>query len=1130
MLHTGTSTFSQGDLFYQAEEEKSVTSSESETEAEEEELEEQADKEPPPQSEVVILIRNRKTGTEEVFRVLLDSGTTKCMATSEAVSRAGLHVHTSKRQHRFNTAAGIFTTTHYARIKAHKLLELNSRRVLLNQRVQIHNGNLGPYDFIFGRDYMTKYGIDLIVSEKVIHWDGMQKPMREQGTYENLTELKERLLESLPEESRWQEPINYQRKQISVKEELFEARQILESKYDKQDLKQVADQQTHLTKQQRDQLFEQIFKGHEQLFAGKLGEWPYEKVGVQLKPGHKPYHCQRPIRIPHVHLETLKKEVQRLVDIGVLEVVDGGKAGPWCAPSFIIPKKDGRVRFITDFRELNKAIQRRPWPMPHITDLLQDIGQYKFVTALDLSMGYYHMVLDEELSDMTTFMLPWGLYKYKRLPMGLNISPDIFQEKVSKLLAGSKGVKVYMDDILIFSNGTYENHLEQLKHVLDRLAQNDMAVNALKSYWAVDEVDYLGFRLTQQGVLPQPRKVKAILNMEKPKTKKQLRGFIGMINYYRYMWKQRSQLLAPLSEMAGKNKPFKWTDKHDKAFREIKRIVSKRVLLSFPDYSKPFQLYTDASDLQLGSVLMQEGKSLAFFSKKLTETQKRYGTGEKEMLSVVESLKEFRTMIKGYPIQVFVDHKNWTHDTKSYKNDRVMRWRLLMEEYDLTFHYIQGEKNVVADTLSRLPYSIHNSSTTQEENANLMEEVFEVQEAEWRRFYQPLTIAEIGRKQKADKYIKLLTQQAPDRLGEVFEDIGKKTGSDRVLTELDIRDKKQRIVVPQELTHRLISWYHTMLVHPGSDRLYNTLRQHYTWRGMEKQVKLFTKHCHACQLAKRGFRGRGHIPIKDVETEPWKDIAVDCAGPWEATVNNQKVSFWTLTIIDVFTGWVEIIPIKTKKMEVIRDLVVQEWLRRYPRPSRCIFDAGGEFDNQEFRNLCTQWYFKPEPITVKNPRANAIVERMHRVLGDMIRVQLTTKHEQEDVIKELTSAAAYGLRATVHGVTKFTPGQLVFQKDMILRTNMVADVELIRQRRQQAIAVSNARENKRRIAHKYKPGDKVLIISGGMDPKLKLHAGPYQVINYNKSNGTLHIKRKNYIEPINIRQVRPYFGPIGGGD
>ena len=566
---------------------------------------------------------------------------------------------------------------------------------------------------------------------------------------------------------------------------------------------------------------------------------------------------------------------------------------------------------------LNKAIQRKPWPMPHINDLIQDIGKYNYVTALDLSMGYYHFELDNQLKELSTFMLPWGLYRYARLPMGLNVSPDLFQEKISKLFADCQFMKVFLDDLLIFS--------------------------------------------------------------------------------------------------------------HDKAFR----------------------------------------------------------------------------------------------------NDRVWRWRMALEEFDVTFHYIKGEKNVVADALSRLMIADLQSPN---EEAMMAEEAFDMAEASWRQFYQPITFVEISREQKKDKMVQTLQTQAPDRLGEVFEDIGKKTGPDRVVTELDSNDKQQRILIPASLRQRLMAWYHAMLVHPGGERMYNTLRQHYTWPNMHLEIKQYVKTCNACQRGKRGLKGQGKLPLKDIETEPWKDIAVDLAGPWEAVIDNQKVYFHTFTVIDVFTGWVEIIPISTKKMETIRDLFLREWIRRYPRPSRVIFDAGSEFENEAFRNLLTQWYIKPEPITVKNPRANAIVERMHKVLGDMLRVQLTRKHPTEDVVYELTSAAAYGIRATVHGTNRFTPAQVVFSKDMVLRTTMEASIELIRQRRKAAAIQNNLRENRRRIAYNYKEGDKVLVLSGGLDPKLQLHEGPYRVLAYNKSNGTLHIQRKNYVEPINIRLVRPYFGAIRGGE
>jgi len=232
-------------------------------------------------------------------------------------------------------------------------------------------------------------------------------------------------------------------------------------------------------------------------------------------------------------------------------------------------------------------------------------------------------------------------------------------------------------------------------------------------------------------------------------------------------------------------------------------------------------------------------------------------------------------------------------------------------------------------------------------------------------------------------------------------------------------------------------------------------------------------------------------PSRIQKIEPWRDIAIDLSGPWKAMVNGKERFFHTLTIIDVFAGWPEIIPIDTKIKQPIADLVEQEWFRRYPRPSRVIFDQGGEFDNHVFHGLCTKWFIHPVlvPITAKNPRANAIVECMHRVLGDMLRVQLVKHHEKDDPIKDLTSAAAYVMRATVHGVTKCTPSQLLFAKDMILRTPMEANVEIARQRREAAISQNNARENKSRVAHNYKKRDWVLILSRHLDPKLQLHPG-----------------------------------------
>jgi len=504
------------------------------------------------------------------------------------------------------------------------------------------------------------------------------------------------------------------------------------------------------------------------------------------------------------------------------------------------------------------------------------------------------------------------------------------------------------------------------------------------------------------------------------------------------MWRSRSHLLAPLTSLLSTKLKFVWTPVHQKAFEALKQAITSEVLLTFPDYSKPFHLFTDASDYQVGAVLSQDGKPIAFFSKKLNPAQQRYGIGEKEMLSIVLTLKEFRTIIYGYPVIIHTDHKNLAHDSQ-FKTARILRWRMAIEEYLPTLHWIPSVKNPVADLLSHHPTISMASEDETDENFDasaLQHGTINLA----REYTVPLNLQEIYKAQLKDPTIKKFQREAPESLGRIFDNTGDRTGPHHALTIIDPILKEHRILVPKTQQQRLLHWYHHMLMHPGEDRLFNTLHQHFTWPKMRQTIQHYVKTCPNCQKGKRGLRGYGEIPLKDVETQPWKDMCVDLSGPWSATVNKKQVTFHALTMIDPFTSWVEIIPIYTKEAPYIRDLILHEWLRRYPRPSRIIFDQGGEFDNTWLYALCRRWNIRPEPITVRNPRANAIVERLHRIMGDMLRCALSRRHIKDDPVKDLLSAAAYGIRATVHGTTKFTPGQLVFSKDMILRTHIQADL------------------------------------------------------------------------------------------
>ena len=231
-----------------------------------------------------------------------------------------------------------------------------------------------------------------------------------------------------------------------------------------------------------------------------------------------------------------------------------------------------------------------------------------------------------------------------------------------------------------------------------------MKVNAAKSSFFANQMEYLGFWLTRNGITPVKKKVEAILKMKEPSNRKELKRFVGMINFYRDMWRHRSHILAPLARLTSKKTKWEWTNEHTSAFKAMKESIARDVILAYPDFSKKFTIFTDASDFQLGAVIMQENKPLAFYSRKLTATQQKYTTTEREMLSIVETLREFRNILLGYEIEIWTDHKNLTFETIT--SDRVHRWMMYVAEFGPEIKYIKGKANIVADTLSRIAIDV----------------------------------------------------------------------------------------------------------------------------------------------------------------------------------------------------------------------------------------------------------------------------------------------------------------------------------------------------------------------------------------------------------------------------------------
>ena len=375
------------------------------------------------------------------------------------------------------------------------------------------------YDIIFGADFLSWIGLIIDYRRGIMDRSGNTLPMREPWDLSNKEFVHMADSFHLQEEE----------------EDLFgddwldsyAVEKILDAKYDKLDINQVVSEQKHLDSYQKQGLRD-LFLKYQKVFDGTLGLYPHKKVHIEVEPGARPVH-KRPYAVPRVHLDTFKRELDHLVKIGVLSPQGMSQ---WASPTFIIPKKDGRVRWVSDLRALNEVVVRRQYPLPVIKDVLAKRTGYKYFSKIDVSMQYYTFELDEESKDLCTIATPYGLYKYNRLPMGLKCAPDIAQECMEQFFRDLQDdTEVYIDDIGCFSDDSWEHHLQLLNKVCSKLLENGFTVNPLKCEWGVKETNWLGYWLTPVGLKPWNKNIDAVLKMEPPKNVKELRGFIGAVNY-----------------------------------------------------------------------------------------------------------------------------------------------------------------------------------------------------------------------------------------------------------------------------------------------------------------------------------------------------------------------------------------------------------------------------------------------------------------------------------------------------------------------------------------------------------------------------------------------------------------------
>lgn len=316
-------------------------------------------------------------------------------------------------------------------------------------------------------------------------------------------------------------------------------------------------------------------------------------------------------------------------------------------------------------------------------------------------MGYHQVKISKESTHLTAFITPHGHYEYLRVPFGLANAPMMFQRVMREIINMPKFTRVFLDDILVFSS-SIEEHTKHLSIVLQKLKENNIAINVEKSNLYSNEVKYLGVKLNSEGMRPDTSRIKEIEEYKMPKNRKQTQKLLGYINWFRPFLQNLSIRICPITEkLQKKHKDFVWTDDDTKTVTRIFFEIKETTLLCYPDTTKEFILETDASENGMGAVLKQHRKLIGLFSRKFTSPQTRYTVTEKEFLAVITALEYFKNIIFGSKITIITDHANLINNVVPFSS-RTQMWKILFEQYNYKLVYRKGEENTAADYLSRV--------------------------------------------------------------------------------------------------------------------------------------------------------------------------------------------------------------------------------------------------------------------------------------------------------------------------------------------------------------------------------------------------------------------------------------------
>ncbi|XP_028165312.1 uncharacterized protein K02A2.6-like [Ostrinia furnacalis] len=718
-----------------------------------------------------------------------------------------------------------------------------------------------------------------------------------------------------------------------------------------------------------------------------------------------------PRKVPFALHQKLQQELEKLEKMDVIVKVT--EPTEWVSSLVLIEKKNGQLRVCLDPRNLNKAIKRTHYPIPSVDMVRAKVAGAKFYSTLDASSGFWMCKLSDKSSYLTTFNTPFGRYRFKRLPFGVNCAPEYFHRVMTEIFGDIPGVAVYSDDILV-SGKTKMEHNDRLNMVFNRAKEFNVKFNKEKCTFAKESIKYLGHIFSADGITADPDKVRAIKDMPSPTCLKDLQRFLGMLNYLSPFIKNMAGETEVLRQLLKKSTDWQWTANHEATFCRLKQLICKVPVLSHFNVRDPIVLQSDASSSAVGAVLLQNQHPVYYASKTLTDSQKRMAQIEKELYSIVFACIKFHQFIYGQTVTVETDHAPLITLFKKPLVEvptRLQRMMLKIQPYSLNVVYKKGSHMYIADTLSRAALPETSSDELDDDivvHVNLLIKSLPVssERLEW-----------LVKGTNEDESLQILKKYCkegwPSSKSQVHKDLHEYWQYRFDLhTENDLIFRSNSIVIPKKLRPDILKIIHSG--HLGIERSKAFARGHVFWPFMSTDIKNIVQSCHTC-LSHRSSNAPEPLIPHDVTLLPWEKVGVDFMD-----YRSRKY----IVVQDYYSNFIELMSVASTNAKTVI-VSLKSIFSRHGIPIELFSDNGPPFNSAEFKNFVFEWGIHHNTSSPYVPRSNGLVES-----GVKICKRLLTKSEESGTDPYL---ALLQFRNTPRGNLP-SPAQLLMSRS--LRTQL----------------------------------------------------------------------------------------------